>query len=91
MRKILLFVLISMMLHQAIAQTITPTGIGMGTRRTNATSNVDFIVNPQQLSPGIFIIPNQIILVNNITFTLILFRQLPMQMHLPIKSCIGLF
>jgi len=68
MKKVILMILCCAFMGQAFAQTIIPTGIGMGTRRTNATSNVNILIDPLKLNPGIFTLPNQIILVNDIVF-----------------------
>ncbi|MGN6647939.1 MAG: T9SS type A sorting domain-containing protein [Cytophaga sp.] len=73
MKKIILLILGCAILQHASAQVITPTGIGMGVRRTNQTNNWNFVLTPTQLNPGTFTLPNQVVSVNriiyNFTFT----------------------
>ena len=68
MKKLLLIISSWVILSQSFAQIIAPTGIGMGVRRTNETTNWNFVLIPAQLNPATLTLPNKVISVNRIIF-----------------------
>jgi hypothetical protein len=68
MKKLLFIIASWIIVFQVFSQTITPSSVVLGVSRNVEPNNWDITLNPQQLNPGTFILPNQITSIKKIIF-----------------------